>query len=238
MWDLYVHKSITFIMPDINNLKEYLISLGSSKVGFANLKGIASDFVDLPNGISLVLKFPKETIEFLYDEDYKSYWKSFHHQIDILTKISYEGEKYIKDLGYNAFALTMKRNECDMEKLLSILPYKTIATKSGLGWIGRSALFVTPEYGSAVALGGILTDMPLEFGVPVTDSECDECTNCQDACPVDAINPQKWNDRLNRKDIIDIEACSEYIIDQYKAGLGCTKCLIECKLTQEYLKKI
>ena len=124
-----------------------------------------------------------------------------------------------------------------MKKLLSILPYKTIATKSGLGWIGRSALFVTPEYGSAVVLGGILTDMPLEFGNPITDSQCDECENCQNACPVDAINPQKWNDRLNREDIIDIETCFEYIMDQYTNGLGCTKCMSECKLTQEYLKK-
>ena len=221
----------------MDELKKYLLNLGVSKVGYADVKGLASEFVDLPNGISLVLKIPKETIQLVIDEDYEDYWKSFHKQIAILTDIALKGEEYIKDLGYNAFALTMTRNECDMEKLLSILPYKTIATKSGLGWIGRSALFVTPEYGSAVALGAILTDMPLEFGTPITDSECDECENCQKACPVKAINPQKWNDRLNREDIIDIEACGEYIIDQYKNGLGCTKCMSECKLTQEYLKR-
>ena len=221
----------------MDELKEYLMNLGVSKVGYANVKGLANEFIDLPNGISLVLKIPKETIQLVIDEDYEDYWKSFHKQIDILTDIALKGEEYIKNLGHDAFALTMTRNECDMEKLLSILPYKTIATKSGLGWIGRSALFVTPEYGSAVALGAILTDMPLEFGIPITDSECDECENCQKACPVNAINPQKWNDRLNREDIIDIEACGEYIIDQYKNGLGCTKCMSECKLTQEYLKK-
>ena len=224
-------------MSERNNLKEYLIDLGASKVGFADVNGLASEFVDFPNGISLVLKIPKETIQLVKDEEYEKYWKSFHREIGKLTKISRKGERYIKNLGYDAFALTMKRNECDMEKLLSILPYKTIATKAGLGWIGRSALFVTPEYGSAVALGAILTDMPLELGKPITDSECDDCTNCQDACPVDAINPQKWNDRLNRSDIIDIEACGEYIISQYKVGLGCTKCMSECKLTLEYLKK-
>ena len=224
-------------MSEMNNIKDYLISLGASKVGFADVNGLASEFVDLPNAISIVLKIPKETIQLVKDESYEEYWASFHKQIDKLTEISLKGEAYIKNLGYNAFGLTMSRNECDMKKLLSILPYKTMATKSGLGWIGRSALFVTPEYGSAVALGGILTDMPLDFGTPITDSECDECTNCQEACPVDAINPQKWNDRLSRKDIIDIETCSEYIIDQYKAGLGCTKCMSECKLTQEYLKR-
>ena len=224
-------------MSDITELHEYLKDLGASKIGFANVKGYAEEFTDLPNGISLVLKLPKKAMKYLDDEDYESYWKCFHSNIDILTEIAYKGEEYIKNLGFNAFALTMTRNECDMKKLLSILPYKTIATKSGLGWIGRSALFVTPEYGSAVALSAILTDMPLDFATPITDSQCDDCTNCQDACPVDAINPQKWNDRLNRKDIIDIEVCSEYIISQYEAGLGCTKCMSECKLTQEYLKR-
>ena len=223
-------------MSEMNDIKNYLIGLGASKVGFADVNGLASEFVDLPNGISLVLKLPKEAMFLVNDEEYKEYWKCFHAQIDKLTEISLKGEEYIKNLGYDAFALTMTRNECDMKKLLSILPYKTIATKSGLGWIGRSALFVTPEYGSAVALGAILTDMPLDFDEPITDSQCDDCTNCQDACPVNAINPQKWNDRLNRSDIIDIEACGEYIIGQVKAGLGCTKCMSECKLTQEYLK--
>lgn len=222
-------------MSEGNNLKEYLTEIGASKVGFADVDGLASEFTDLPNGISIVLKIPKRAMKYVEEEDYESYWSCFHSQIDKLTEISLKGEKYIKNLGYNAFALTMDRNECDMKKLLSILPYKTIATKSGMGWIGKSALFVTPEYGSAVALGGILTDMPLELGVPITDSQCDDCENCQNACPVDAINPQKWNDRLNREDIIDIETCREYIVDQYKNGLGCTKCMCECKLTKKYL---
>lgn len=224
-------------MSEMNKLKNYLISEGAGKVGFANVKGIAKEFIDLPNGISLVLKLPKEAMDYLEEEDFKSYWKCFHTKVAELKKITLKGEEYIKNLGYDAFALTMERNECDMEKLLSILPYKTIATKSGMGWIGRSALLVTPEYGSAITLCGILTDMPLEFDTPITDSECDDCENCQKACPVDAINPQKWNDRLNREDIIDIETCSEYIIDQYKNGLGCTKCMLECRITQDYLKK-
>lgn len=224
-------------MSEPNNIQEYLIQLGASKVGFADVNGLASEFIDLPNGISIVLKLPKKTIESIEDENYEKYWKCFHSQIDKLTEIALKGEEYIKNIGYDAFALTMTRNECDMKKLLSILPYKTIATKSGLGWIGRSALFVTPEYGSAVALGDILTDMPLEFGKAITDSECDDCTNCQEACPVGAINPQKWNDRLSRDDIIDIEKCSKYIMNQFKAGSGCTKCMSECKLTKEYLKK-
>ena len=203
----------------MDELEKYLLECGASKVGYANVEGLASEFVDFPNGISLVLKIPKETIQLVKDEEYEEYWKSFHRQIGKLTKISHKGERYIKNLGYDAFALTMKRNECDMEKLLSILPYKTIATKAGLGWIGRSALFVTPEYGSAVALGGILTDMPLEFGEPITDSECDDCTNCQDACPVGAIsgtvkNPHKIDQSKCIKCGSCLNACPFKVIKQ------------------------
>ena len=222
-------------MSNQDDLEKYLKKLGASKVGFADVDGIANEFIDLPNGISLVLKLPKRAMEYVDNEDYEEYWSCFHRKVDELGKIALKAEEYIKCLGHDAFALTMKRNECDMKKLLSILPYKTIATKSGLGWIGRSALFVTQEYGSAVVLCAILTDMPLEFGEPITDSQCEECTNCQEACPVDAINPTKWNDRINREDIIDIDACFEYIMGQYRAGLGCTKCMSECRLTQDYL---
>lgn len=221
-------------MFDGEVLKDYLIGEGISKVGFTKVN--LSEFPSLDYGIALVLKLPRQAIQLLIDDEFRRYWKIFHNQIDILTDIALKAESLIKDNGYDAFALTMQRNECDMEKLLSKLPYKTLATTSGLGWIGRSALFVCEEYGSAVALSGILTDMPLDVGQPITDSYCDDCEECQKACPVDAINPKKWNSRLNRSDIIDIEACSEYVIDQFKSGLGCSKCLSNCKLTQDYFK--
>lgn len=222
-------------MFDEDFLKHYLINEGISKVGYT--KVTVDDFSNLNYGIALVLKLPKEAIEALLNDEFKKYWKIFHKQIDKLTEIALNTEKLIKDNGYDAFALTMQRNECDMEKLLSKLPYKTLATSSGLGWVGRSALFVCEEYGSAVALSGILTDMPLKIAEPITDSYCDDCEECQKACPVDAINPTKWNARLNRNDIIDIDVCSQYVIDLFKAGLGCSKCLCNCRLTQEYYNK-
>ena len=82
----------------MDELKKYLLNLGASKVGYADAKGLASEFVDLPNGISLVLKIPKETIQLVIDEDYEDYWKSFHEQIAILTDIALNGEEYIKKL--------------------------------------------------------------------------------------------------------------------------------------------
>ncbi len=222
-------------MFDGDVLRQYLIKEGISKVGYTAVK--VSEFESLPYAVSLVRKLPRKAIELLMEDEFRAYWKIFHSEVDELTRIALEAEQLIKDNGHNAFAMTMKRNECDMEKLLSKIPYKTLATSSGLGWIGRSALFVCEEYGSAVALSAILTDMPLEVDSPITDSYCDDCEECQKACPVDAINPTKWNSRLERNDIIDIDACSQYIIDQFRAGLGCSKCLSNCRLTQEYFNR-
>ena len=50
-------------MPEMNNIKDYLLNLGASKVGYANVEGLASEFIDLPNGISLVLKLPKKAMK-------------------------------------------------------------------------------------------------------------------------------------------------------------------------------
>ncbi len=213
-------------------LKNYLKNKGVSKVGYTAIN--AEDFPQYNFAISLVMKLPKECIRAIIDEDYKYYWMRFHREADRLKEIAIDAEKLIKNNGYDAFALTLQRNGFDMDKLLSKIPYKTVATSSGLGWIGRSALFVCEEYGSAVVLSSVLTNMPLEIGTPITDSLCDDCEECQKACPVDAVNPRKWNSRLSREDIIDIEACSQYVMDQYKAGLGCSKCLSNCKLTQKY----
>ena len=47
----------------MDELEKYLLGLGVSKVGYADVNGLAKDFVDLPYGISLVLKLPKETIK-------------------------------------------------------------------------------------------------------------------------------------------------------------------------------
>ena len=45
----------------------------------------------------------------------------------------------------------------------TVMPHKTVAVHAGLGWIGKSALFVTEKYGSAVRLTSVLTDAPLSI---------------------------------------------------------------------------
>lgn len=99
----------------MDDVKEYLLGLGVSKVGYADVDGLASELIDLPNGINLVLKLPKYAMQLVNNEEYESYWRCFHAKVAELSEIAIKGEEYIKNLGYDAFALTMTRNECDMK---------------------------------------------------------------------------------------------------------------------------
>ena len=64
------------------------------------------------------------------------------------------------------------------------------AAKSGLGWIGKNSLLLTKSVGSFYFLAEIICDLELVYDTPTTD-HCGRCTACIDACPTQAIEPNK-----------------------------------------------
>ena len=86
-------------------------------------------------------------------------------------------------------------------------PHKTAATSAGLGWIGKTALFVSPEFGPAVRLATVFTDLELPFGDPVRESRCGSCHACVDACPAGCGRDVLWEAGMPRDDLFDASAC-------------------------------
>ncbi len=123
------------------------------------------------------------------------------------------------------------------------MPHKTCATRSGLGWIGKSALLVTPEFGPAVRLTSVLTNAPFDrFGTPVTASRCGDCEQCKNACPGKAIQGTLWDVSVNREQLVDVEACRKAARKLALKRTGheitlCGKCIEICPYTQNYLKR-
>ncbi|MDR2885550.1 MAG: tRNA epoxyqueuosine(34) reductase QueG [Rikenellaceae bacterium] len=65
---------------------------------------------------------------------------------------------------------------------------KAWAIEAGLGWRGRNSLLITPDHGSFVVLGEIVTDAPADrYDAPYAGPGCGTCTRCVEACPAGAI---------------------------------------------------
>ncbi len=64
------------------------------------------------------------------------------------------------------------------------------AKKSGLGWIGKNGNMITRK-GSFFFIATLITDLELYPDDPFAKDFCGSCTKCIDACPTEAIEPDK-----------------------------------------------
>ena len=103
----------------------------------------------------------------------------------------------------------------------SIVSLKHAAQAAGLGTIGRHSLLVTPELGSMVWLGAVLTEAELEPD-PLLENICTNCGLCVEACPVHALERPE----------VDQQACLNYAMgeDPVKKSwrISCHQCRDVC----------
>ena len=63
---------------------------------------------------------------------------------------------------------------------------RAVAERAGIGWSGKNCSIITPEFGSYVYLGEMITNIPFAPDEAIKD-QCGECTLCIDVCPTGAI---------------------------------------------------
>lgn len=230
-------------MNDLTKMiKDELLSHGADLVGFGNLTELPEDVRSgLPVGICVAVKYPKEVIEgiaVLPTIDYYNQYNSLNKRLDMLVTISSD---LLNALGYHAEARTIdKVIQSDID-YTTILPHKTVATRADIGWIGKSALLVTKEYGSMVRISTILTDAPLKTAKPINTSKCGNCELCKIACPAEAISGKLWSVDVYRDELFNAELCRKTARERAAKGFGteitlCGKCIYVCPYTQNYLK--
>lgn len=223
-------------------LKNYLLKNGANTVGFANITKFTPK-KGLNTGVVFYITYPKEIIRNMQNAPTQEYLKELISLNTRLDNLGMKCEEFLINNGYKAYAQTKKRLGTDFGENNSFeLPHKTVATLAGLGWIGKSALFTTYKYGSALRLSSVLTNAPLKYGKPILKSKCGKCMECTDACPGNAISGKKWNYKLKRNDFYDDKKCEKYALIVSEENLGkpdtvCGKCIFACPYTQKYINK-
>ena len=160
-------------------VEEQLLKKNIALIGFSDLSEINENLrYGYKYGISIAIAlkiFPSIT-----DKPSIEYYNEFKRINEEIKEAANFLADAINNFGYNAHSLAHEKQN---NEFITKLPYKTLATRAGIGWIGKSAALITIKYGNAIRLNGVLTDMPLETGMPINSSFCGNCEECVKNCP-------------------------------------------------------
>ena len=220
-----------------NNIwvEEILKNRNIALIGFADLSEIDADS---RRGFQYGIVFAMALTVFPSinepSEEYLDEYKRINGELREISSLLVEK---IKERGFDAYSLFYDKQNADFR---TPLPFKTLATRAGLGWIGKSAALITKEYGNAIRIYGVLTDMPLETGTPVNSSLCGDCDECVKNCPGKAITGNSWNLGADRNDLLNAPQCKKTVIERgeiFDVTDGtCGICISVCPWTKKYIK--
>lgn len=230
-------------MNDLSEeLYERLSEQGASLLGFADLAPIpAEDRLGLPRSLSIAVALEPAIVRSIHDRPNEDYVAEYGRRNEQLASLGEVAAEVIRAHGHRAQPLPPTGKGVDDATLSTRLPHKTSATRAGLGWIGKTALLVTREYGPAVRFTTVLTDAPLPVGTPVERSLCGNCDECVRLCPSQAATGQLWTVGDARSALFDAFACRRHARGlEESLGLSrgiCGRCVAVCPYTLAYLRR-
>jgi len=112
---------------------------------------------------------------------------------------------------------------------------RSLASRAGLGFIGKNHMLINPRLGCKILLGEIITDLELEYDKPIADL-CRDCGKCIEVCPAGA---------LRKDDMLDASRCISYLTIEHSGEMsaelkakcgesifGCDRCIQACPFEQ------
>lgn len=116
-----------------------------------------------------------------------------HVCIDLVEKIQYEMCDWLEERGHLGIPSPTEYSDMNMQKSAAgVLDFKWVAEEAGIGTVGLNQNFLTPEHGSRVYLGVVLTDAEMQPDPMLQKHVCPglACGRCAAICPTDAIPRQ------------------------------------------------
>ena len=232
-WDVSDPATLTRV------IKNAAIYYGADMVGICKLdrRWIYSHSFDLGSGEYNAQEIPEAfqyAIVMGFGEDHQMLRYAPTYIADAETSLGYSRmaitnayvSKFIKVLGHKAMS-------CSTNTVGMTIP---MAIEAGLGQLGRNGLLITRQFGPAVRISKVLTNLPLLPDTPVdfgVTELCQTCKICADRCPSNAILPgEKTTETRNESNApgvlkwpIDAERC----MGQWsRIRKPCTICISVC----------
>ncbi|MPM75943.1 Epoxyqueuosine reductase [bioreactor metagenome] len=90
---------------------------------------------------------------------------------------------------------------------------RELASRAGLGWIGKNSCLISPQQGSAFLLAEVFLDVELDPDPPFSTDHCGTCQRCIQACPTQCIQPDRTLDASRCISTLTIENKGEIPAD-------------------------
>jgi epoxyqueuosine reductase len=222
----------------INEWQEYVVkeltTKGASLVGFGDITSSGTKITgEFPIAISIAVKCDEEIVENLHTDEFAFYMhlKELKGKVDTLVKVA---EGLIRDGGYNYQTVTDAsiKNSKHLKEL-RFFSHALAAAYSGLGWIGKNSLLITPNFGPRVRLATVLTDANFTTAMPSMQDKCGECDLCVIACPYQAIHNINWGKSVSSEMLVDGCLCYDKRCSFFPVlgrSYSCGRCMQACKI--------
>ncbi len=213
-----------------NQLKDFAKQLGADTVGFCAFDCAPSPLAPtLRFAVSIGVKLSDAVLKTVDTAPSFVYFQHYRTANALLDSIAFRLARKIEEYGYSALPVASSQSQGKQNSYNGVIAHKTVAVKAGLGFVGKSGLFLSEKYGSKIRLATILTDLPLESELPIIQNGCKDCLECVKACPAGAIFGQLPTTDGERN--FDPEKCSRYMKAHFQdigRGSVCGICIKVC----------
>lgn len=206
------------LLSDIEAIVKSQFQPGTDYIfGFADLRGLLTDeFAAFNSGISICRRLDDRIIDGIINGPTREY---YDHYSEINKELALISEKICIELSKleiecqavkPSFQLASDEFKPYLQALRYKVSHKMVGTRAGLGWIGKTDLFVSHKFGPRIRLTSILLKPALGLTtVPVNKSECGKCNVCVSKCPAKAATGQLWDINIDRNEFFNPWKCRE-----------------------------
>jgi len=148
-------------------VSDRLRGAGAVLVGFADLAPLdEATRQGFPRAVSFAMPLTPSIVAGIAEGPTEAYMGEYSRLNALLTAVAQDIAAFIGTRGWRSQARPAT-GDWSAATLRATFQHKTAATLAGLGWIGKCALLVTPDFGPAVRWASVLTDAPLLTGTRV-----------------------------------------------------------------------